>query len=62
MIVTNMPTQLGKPSLRLHRHPWRTLSALALLAIAPKCLLCLLAWLGLAATFSLGGVELCGAP
>jgi hypothetical protein len=33
----------------------------ALLALAPKCVLCLLAYAGLGAALGLGGPELCGA-
>ena len=33
----------------------------ALLALMPKCVLCLLAYTGLAAAFGLAGPELCGA-
>ena len=33
----------------------------ALLALAPKCLLCVLAYTGLATVLGLGGPELCGA-
>lgn len=32
----------------------------ALLALAPKCILCALAYAGLGAAFGLGGPELCG--
>ena len=35
---------------------------LALLAVAPKCLLCLAGYAGLGAALGLGGPELCGAP
>ncbi|HVU25913.1 MAG TPA: hypothetical protein VHE13_17410 [Opitutus sp.] len=46
--------------------PWarrlRWLAPAALLALVPKCGLCLLAWLGLASALGLGGRELCGAP
>jgi hypothetical protein len=34
----------------------------ALLAVTPKCLLCVLAYAGLGAALGLGGPELCGAP
>lgn len=34
----------------------------ALLAAAPKCVLCLLAYTGLAAALGFAGPELCGAP
>lgn len=44
-------------SLRL---PWRSIAALALLAVAPKCVACLVAYIGLGAALGLGGPELCG--
>jgi len=34
----------------------------ALLALMPKCLLCLAAYAGLGAALGLGGPEICGAP
>ena len=34
----------------------------ALLALMPKCLLCLTAYAGLGAALGLGGPEICGAP
>jgi hypothetical protein len=34
----------------------------ALLAVAPKCILCLVAYVGLGTALGLGGPELCGAP
>jgi hypothetical protein len=40
---------------------WRGFAALGLLALAPKCLLCLAAWLGLGTLLGIGGPELCGA-
>ncbi len=43
-------------------HRWRRwLSGAALLALVPKCLLCLAAYAGLGAAIGLGGPELCGA-
>jgi len=33
----------------------------ALLAVVPKCMLCLLAYAGIGAALGLGGPELCGA-
>lgn len=43
-------------------HRWRRwLTGVALLALAPKCLLCLAAYAGLGAAIGLGGPELCGA-
>lgn len=44
------------------RHPWRAAAALALLALAPKCVVCLAAYVGLGALLGLGGPEICGAP
>jgi hypothetical protein len=46
-------------------HPGRAVRWLlpaALLALAPKCLLCLAAYAGLGTALGLGGGELCGAP
>ena len=40
----------------------RWLAPAALLALVPKCGLCLLAYVGLASALGLGGRELCGAP
>ena len=39
----------------------RWLGPAAMLAVAPKCALCLLAYAGLGAALGLGGPELCGA-
>ena len=44
------------------RRPFGWLATGALLAFAPKCLLCLLAYMGLGAALGLGGPEICGAP
>lgn len=44
------------------RRAVRWLLPAAALALAPKCVLCLLAYTGLAATLGLAGPELCGAP
>jgi hypothetical protein len=44
------------------RRPWRGLAALALLAFAPKCIVCLAVYAGLGAVLGLGGPELCGSP
>ena len=44
------------------RRPIRWSAPLALLALAPKCLLCLAGYVGLGAALGLGGPELCGAP
>ena len=34
----------------------------AIIALAPKCVLCVAAWFGLGTTLGWTGVELCGAP
>jgi hypothetical protein len=34
----------------------------ALFAVAPKCILCVIAYAGLGTALGLGGPELCGAP
>lgn len=44
------------------RRPARGLAAVALLALAPKCLLCVAAYAGIGAALGLGGREICGAP
>lgn len=43
------------------RRPGNWLATGALVALAPKCLLCLAAYAGLGAAFGLGGPEICGA-
>ncbi len=48
------------PDFRRRSALWLTASAL--LALTPKCLLCLLAYAGLGAALGLGGPEMCGAP
>ncbi len=40
----------------------RWLIPAALLALTPKCVLCLLAYTGLGVALGFGGPELCGAP
>ena len=40
----------------------RWLAPALLLTLAPKCILCLLAYAGLSAALGLGGPEICGAP
>jgi hypothetical protein len=42
------------------RRPALWLAAVGLLALVPKCLLCVVAYLGLGATLGLGGSEICG--
>ncbi|HSI10236.1 MAG: hypothetical protein ACAH89_08780 [Rariglobus sp.] len=53
-----MPSSRPEFSRRAIRWLWPA----ALLALAPKCVLCLLAYAGLGAAFGLGGPEICGAP
>jgi predicted Co/Zn/Cd cation transporter (cation efflux family) len=45
---------------RLPRRRW--LISAAVLALTPKCVLCLAAYAGIGAALGLGGPELCGAP
>jgi len=52
-----MPPQRTEYPRRAVRWLWPT----ALLALAPKCLLCVLAYAGLGAALGLGGPEICGA-
>jgi hypothetical protein len=54
---------MSSPLAKLARRPWRGVAALALLAVAPKCVVCLVgAYAGLGALLGLAGPELCGAP
>jgi len=48
--------------LEIIRRPRRTLAPVAFLALAPKCVVCVLAYGGIGAALGLGGPELCGAP
>ena len=41
--------------------PFRSLAPVALLALAPKCMLCVLAYAGIGAFFGFQGPEICGA-
>jgi len=50
------------PRTEFSRRTVRWLGPAALLALTPKCLLCVLAYAGLGAALGLGGPELCGAP
>jgi hypothetical protein len=43
------------------RRPGSWLATGALVALAPKCLLCVIAYAGLGTLFGLGGPEICGA-
>ncbi len=45
----------------IRQHPVRSLGPVALLALAPKCGMCVLAYAGLAAALGLRGAEICGA-
>ena len=47
---------------KIRGRPVRLLAPVALLALAPKCLLCVAAYAGIGAALGLGGPELCGAP
>lgn len=49
------------PRAEFSRRAARWLLSVSLLALAPKCGLCMLAYVGLGATLGAGGVELCGA-
>ncbi len=53
-----MPRSL--PDFRRHSSLWLAVSAL--LALTPKCLLCVLAYAGIGAALGLGGPEMCGVP
>lgn len=49
--------------MRASRSPFRWLAALAALALAPKCALCVLAYAGVGtAALGLSRVEMCGPP
>ena len=50
---------MSRPTLEVLRG-W--LVPAALFAIAPKCILCVIAYAGLGTVLGLGGPELCGAP
>ena len=52
-----MPSRRTEFCSRAVRWLWPT----ALLALAPKCVLCVLAYAGLGASIGLGGPEICGA-
>jgi len=47
---------------KFFRRVVRWLVPAAALALAPKCLLCVVAYLGLGTALGLGGPELCGVP
>jgi len=50
------------PRIEFYRRAIRWLWPAAMLALTPKCLLCVLAYAGLGAALGLGGPEICGAP
>jgi hypothetical protein len=52
---------MSSPRIEFSRRAVRWLLPTALLALTPKCLLCVLAYAGLGAAFGLGGPEICGA-
>ncbi len=58
--TTAMPAQ--PPLVERARRLRRWLVPAALLALVPKCVLCVLAYTGLGVALGLGGPELCGAP
>jgi hypothetical protein len=53
---------MWSPPAESSRGAVRWLLPTALLAFAPKCLLCVAAYVGLGAWLGLGGPEICGAP
>lgn len=53
---------MSRPRISFPLHAVRWLGPAAALALAPKCVLCVLAYAGLASALGLGGRELCGAP
>ncbi|MCX6955838.1 MAG: hypothetical protein NTV51_27150 [Verrucomicrobia bacterium] len=53
---------MSPPRTSLPRRTVRWVVPAALLALAPKCLVCLLGYAGLGAALGLAGPELCGAP
>ncbi len=56
MTVTTKSRRPAKGSFR----PFRWFGAVALFALAPKCLLCVAAYVGLGATWGISGREICG--
>ncbi len=57
MTATSRPSRLAE----VRRGAWRWLAPAALLVLAPKCVLCLLAYAGVGAALRFGGPEICGA-
>src|SRR5688572_12040605 len=62
-VITTATNSPPMPSRRAEfsRRAVRWLGPAALLALAPKCVLCVLAYAGLGAALGLGGPEICGA-
>jgi len=56
------PAPAQSPAIVRCRRAARWLWLSALLALAPKCTLCVLAYAGFGTALGLGGPELCGAP
>jgi hypothetical protein len=53
---------MSPPRLEFSRRAARWLLPAAALALAPKCLACVLAYAGIATALGFGGPEMCGAP
>lgn len=60
MTATTRPS-VPPPRAEVSRRVVRWLIPAALLALTPKCVLCVLAYAGLGTALGLGGPELCGA-
>lgn len=46
--------------IKIRRRPFRSLGPVALLALTPKCAVCVLAYAGIGAALGLSGPEICG--
>jgi hypothetical protein len=60
MIATINPPMPPQPA-RFPGHLRRGVTAVLLLVAAPKCVVCVVGWLGLGTALGLGGPEMCGA-
>jgi hypothetical protein len=60
--ATTTAMRLRPPLSERLRRRCRWLIPAALLALTPKCILCVLAYAGLGAALGTGGLEICGAP
>ena len=58
--MRNSPVPLRLVNLLFRRGLW--LGTAATILIAPKCLVCVIAYAGLGAAIGIGGTELCGGP